>query len=73
MRLRVLDINTRWFWFVCFYRKSWSGCVGRHIEATLYGPQLWTKSWLNFWKWEPLPDMRPKMATEPANETAGVH
>ena len=63
MRLRIIDWNSRWFWFVCFYRKDFSGSTDRHIEINLYGPQRWNGTWLHFWIWEPLPDMRPQVAS----------
>ena len=52
MRLRIIDLNTPWFWFVMFYRRE----SGPHVAAHLYGPQRWCKFWWNFWKWEKLPD-----------------
>jgi hypothetical protein len=56
MRLRILDFNTPWFWFVCF---KYTGYASGRIEATLYGPQIGAKWWFYFWRWEPLPDIRP--------------
>jgi hypothetical protein len=52
MRLRIIDIATPWFWFVCFYRRESSG----HIVAHLYDGPNWCKGWFHIWKWEKLPD-----------------
>lgn len=65
MRLRILDWNSRWFWFVCFFRKDFSGSVDRHLEINLYGPQKWSGTWFHFWMWEKMPDMRPQAIAEP--------
>ena len=72
MRLRIIDWNSRWFWFTVFFRKSWSGCVGYHLDVNLYGPQTWTKPWFNFWMWEELPDMRPQVVIDPGGLPHGM-
>jgi len=68
MRLRIIDINCRLFWFTLFFRVDHSPKTGYHIESNLYEYQRWSGSWFYFWKWEPLPDMRPQVALKPRSE-----
>lgn len=66
MRLRIIDINCRWFWFTLFFYVDHSPKRGYHIESNLYEYQKWSGPWFNFWRWEPMPDRRPRVAkTEP--------
>lgn len=55
MRLRVLDVNTRWFWFVIFAQRVYGK---PRIEALLYPPNRWGGSWFHVWRREPFPDER---------------
>ena len=68
MRLRILDINCRWFWFTLFFRVSHSPKIGYHLESNIYEYQRWIGSWFHVWKWEPLPDMRPQVALKHRSE-----
>lgn len=53
-RLRVLDINTPWFWFTIFYEPHAYGDSWLRIE--LWNPHQWRKWWIYFWKLEEIPD-----------------
>jgi hypothetical protein len=68
MRPRIIDINCRLFWFTLFFRVDHSPKTGYHIESNLYEYQRLSGSWFHFWKWEPLPDMRPQVALKPRSE-----
>lgn len=60
MRLRIIDVNWRFFWFTAFFYVDRSPGRGYHVESNLYGYQRWSGPWLNLWKWESLPDRRPQ-------------
>jgi len=55
MRLRVLDLNTPWFWLTIFYQelygKPW-------LEVLFWKPNTWKRWWINIWQHEQLPDER---------------
>lgn len=49
-RLRVLDVNTPWFWLTVFHRRAY----GRpRLEISVWSPNRWRKWWFNFWQREP--------------------
>lgn len=52
-RLRVLDINTPWFWLTIFYEPLNYGDSWLKIE--LWELNKWKKWWFHFWKWEDIP------------------
>ena len=68
MRLRILDINCRLFWFTLFFYVDHSPKSGYHIESSVYEYQRWSGSWFNFWKWEPMPDRRPQIELKARSE-----
>lgn len=55
-RLRVLDINTPWFWFTIFYRPRIYGDSWLVIE--FWQPHAWRKWWFHFWQWEETPNCK---------------
>jgi len=55
-RLRILDINTPWFWFLILYKKSYGEPF---IELTIWKPHTWQKWWLYAWQWEEIPSQYP--------------
>jgi hypothetical protein len=52
MRLRILDVNFRWFWFTLFFYSDKSPKMGYHVESNIYEYQQWMGPWLHFWTWE---------------------
>ena len=63
-RLRVLDLNTPWFWLVVFWHGRRYGQPT--AEASLYPPQRWRRFWLHVWQREPIPDERGSVVDEGA-------
>lgn len=49
-RLRVLDINTPWFWLTIFYYGQRYGKPS--FELLAWDPHTWQKFWFHAWKWE---------------------
>jgi len=54
MRLRILDLNTPWFWLTAFYvpkayGKPW-------LEVGLWKPHRWKRFWFHAWQWEKIPE-----------------
>jgi len=50
MRLRILDLNTPWFWLTLFFNRPSYGKP--KLELSLWGPHKWRNWWLHVWKWE---------------------
>lgn len=63
LRLRVLDLNTPWFWFTIFYEPCAYGESWLRIE--LWKPHTWRKFWIHFWKWEPIPNSHSPWTGQP--------
>ena len=55
MRLRILDLNTPWFWLVAFAQRQYGE---PRFRLEIYGPQRWSRFWLHCWKREEIPDAR---------------
>jgi len=49
VRLRILDVNTPWFWLTLFYQKSYGKPF---LEASAWSPHSWKRWWLHVWQWE---------------------
>ena len=52
-RLRIIDINTPWFWITCFWQRTYGK---PRLELALWEPHKWQRWWVNFWQWEGIPD-----------------
>ena len=57
MRLRILDLNTPWFWATIFYYRQHYGKP--IIEAAIWEPHKWQKWWLHIWQHEKIPVETP--------------
>lgn len=53
MRLRILDVNTPWFWMTLFFNRHSYGKP--KLELALWSPHTWQRWWLHIWKWEEIP------------------
>lgn len=49
MRLRIIDLNTPWFWFTFFYQQKYGE---PYLTASFWKPHTWKRFWLHIWKWE---------------------
>lgn len=53
MRLRIIDLNTPWFWLVAFSQYAYGE---PRFNLNVYGPQRWQRFWFHFWQRETLPE-----------------
>jgi hypothetical protein len=65
MRLRILDLNTPWFWLTVFFQKRYGK---PWIEIAIWTPNTWKNFWLNVWQWEGTPMEVGKYSTGQVNE-----
>lgn len=55
MRLRVFDLNTRWFKVYCLFQRGYGE---PWLQMVVTRPLSWMPWSVYVWRWEPVPDMR---------------
>jgi len=53
MRLRIVDINTPWFWLVAFAQREYGE---PRFRLAIYAPNRWKRWWFHCWKREAVPE-----------------